>query len=153
PAAATELEAAEAACLAAGATSVVRAADAQEADWLRQARRLALRALERLGTVRMEDVGVPRARVPELLVAIDEICARHGVGGAPLARRRPAGRPPWRTAGCPGRACPGGSSRSTRSAPATACGSRRSVTRATATSTRISSSTATIRGPRSWPSA
>ena len=34
---------------AAGATSTVRAADATEADWLRQARRLALRALERLG--------------------------------------------------------------------------------------------------------
>ena len=33
----------------AGATDVVRAADAQEADWLRQARRLALSALERLG--------------------------------------------------------------------------------------------------------
>ncbi|HEX8026296.1 MAG TPA: FAD-binding protein, partial [Candidatus Limnocylindrales bacterium] len=66
-----ELDRAEAACLGAGATSIVRAADPTEADWLRQARRLALRALEQQGTVRMEDVGVPRARVPDLLRAIE----------------------------------------------------------------------------------
>lgn len=75
----TELDVAEAACIAAGGRSAVRAADAQEADWLRQARRLALRALERQGTVRMEDVGVPRARVPELLRAIERITQAHGV--------------------------------------------------------------------------
>jgi glycolate oxidase len=74
-----ELDEAEVAIHAAGATSVVRAADATEADWLRQARRLALRALERQGTVRMEDVGVPRARVPDLLAAIERITAAHGV--------------------------------------------------------------------------
>jgi glycolate oxidase len=78
-AAAAEMDAAEAASLASGATSVVRAQDPQEADWLRQARRLALRALERQGTVRMEDVGVPRSRVPELLAAIERITAAHGV--------------------------------------------------------------------------
>jgi glycolate oxidase len=74
-----ELDRAEAACVAAGGRSMVRAANAQEADWLRQARRLALRALERHGTVRMEDVGVPRARVTELLRAIDRITTAHGV--------------------------------------------------------------------------
>ncbi len=74
-----ELDQAEAACVASGARSIVRAADAQEADWLREARRLALRALERQGTVRMEDVGVPRSRVPELLRAIERIAAAHGV--------------------------------------------------------------------------
>ena len=78
-AAAAELDAAIAACEAEGATGIVRAQDAQEADWLRQARRLALRALERQGIVRMEDVGVPRGRVPELLVAIQEAADRHGV--------------------------------------------------------------------------
>jgi glycolate oxidase len=78
-AAAGELDEAEAAILASGATSIVRAQDVQEADWLRQARRLALRALERQGTVRMEDVGVPRARVPDLLAAIERIAAAHGV--------------------------------------------------------------------------
>ena len=74
-----ELDRAEAACLAAGATSTVRAAHATEADWLRQARRLALRALEQQGTVRMEDVGVPRARVPDLLRAIERVAAAHHV--------------------------------------------------------------------------
>jgi glycolate oxidase len=78
-AAPAELDAAEAAINTAGATSIVRAADATEADWLRQARRLALRALERKGTVRMEDVGVPRSRVPELLAGIERITAAHGV--------------------------------------------------------------------------
>lgn len=78
-AAGIELDQAEAACRTAGATSLVRAADATEADLLRQARRLALRALERQGTVRMEDVGVPRARVPDLLRAIERIAAERGV--------------------------------------------------------------------------
>ncbi len=62
-----EVAAAVAVCEAAGATSVFRAQDAQEAEWLRQGRRLAYRALEDLGVARMEDVGVPRSRVPELL--------------------------------------------------------------------------------------
>ena len=74
-----ELDAAVAACEAAGATTTMRAADATEADWLRQARRLALRALERQGIVRMEDVGVPRSRVPDLLRAIDAIGKKHGI--------------------------------------------------------------------------
>jgi glycolate oxidase len=78
-AAAAELEAAVAACEAAGASTTVRAEDPTEADWLRQARRLALRALERQGTVRMEDVGVPRGRISELLVAIQAAADRHGV--------------------------------------------------------------------------
>ena len=78
-AATDELERAEAACRRAGATDVVRAADAQEADWLRQARRSAHYALERLGEVRMEDVGVPRARVPDMLRAIERIAAAHDV--------------------------------------------------------------------------
>jgi glycolate oxidase len=70
-----ELERAEAACRTAGATDVLRAADAQEADWLRQARRAAHYALERLGEVRMEDVGVPRSKVPDMLRAIERIAA------------------------------------------------------------------------------
>jgi glycolate oxidase len=78
-AAVDELERAEAACRAVGATDVIRAADAQEADWLRQARRAAHYALERIGEVRMEDVGVPRARVPDMLRAIERIAAKHDV--------------------------------------------------------------------------
>jgi glycolate oxidase len=83
-AAAAELDAAVAACDAAGASTTVRAEDPVEADWLRQARRMALRALERQGIVRMEDVGVPRGRVPELLVAIQTAADRHGVRVATL---------------------------------------------------------------------
>ena len=74
-----ELAAAQEACEAAGATSLVRARDTQEADWLRQSRRTAYRALERLGTVRMEDVGVPRSRIAEMLQAIDRVGQAHGV--------------------------------------------------------------------------
>ena len=78
-AAVAELDLAEAACRAAGAGELIRSRDVQEADMLRNARRLGLRALERLGTVRMEDVGVPRASVPDLLRAIDDIGRRHGL--------------------------------------------------------------------------
>jgi glycolate oxidase len=77
--AAAELDRAEAACRVAGAGEAIRSRDPQEADMLRNARRLGLRALERLGTVRMEDVGVPRSRVPDLLRAIDEIGRRHAI--------------------------------------------------------------------------
>jgi glycolate oxidase len=78
-AATDELTRAEAVCRTAGASDVVRAADAQEADWLRQSRRMAHYALERLGEVRMEDVSVPRARVPDMLREIAAIAARHDV--------------------------------------------------------------------------
>jgi glycolate oxidase len=74
-----ELAAADACCTDAGATSTVRATDPMEADWLRQVRRLAFRAMERIGVSRMEDVGAPRSRVPELLDAIERITAAHGV--------------------------------------------------------------------------
>jgi glycolate oxidase len=76
-AAEAELDVAEAACTVAGATSVVRARDAQEADWLRQARRQAHPALERAGVARMDDVGVPRDKIPDMLAAIERISAEH----------------------------------------------------------------------------
>jgi glycolate oxidase len=78
-AAEAELGAAEDACTAAHATQVVRATDPMEADWLRQVRRLAFRAMERLGVARMEDVGAPRAQLPELLRAIERIADEHDV--------------------------------------------------------------------------
>jgi glycolate oxidase len=78
-AAEAELAAAEGCCTDAGAASVHRATDPMEADWLRQVRRLAYRAMERLGVARMEDVGAPRSRVPELLAAIERIAAAHDV--------------------------------------------------------------------------
>ena len=79
PAATDELARAATACSDAGATEVVQATDPAEADWLRQVRRMAFRALERMGVARMEDVGVPRARVPELLAAIERVAAAHDV--------------------------------------------------------------------------
>jgi glycolate oxidase len=79
PAAEHELASAEEACREAGATSTLRAADEKEADWLRQARRAAHPALERAGVARMDDVGVPRSRIPEMLVAIEEVSRRLGL--------------------------------------------------------------------------
>ena len=73
------LEIAEAACQGAGAISTIVAADAAEADMLRQARRLAFNSMERLGVARMEDVGVPRGRVPALLVEIERIGREQGL--------------------------------------------------------------------------
>jgi glycolate oxidase len=79
PAAGDELARASDACTNAGASQVVLATDPAEADWLRQVRRMAFRALERLGVARMEDVGVPRARLPELLAAIERVSSAHDV--------------------------------------------------------------------------
>ncbi|MCC6618826.1 MAG: FAD-binding protein [Chloroflexi bacterium] len=78
-AAADELARADACCTDAGASSIERAATEMEADWLRQVRRLAFRAMERLGISRMEDVGAPRSRLPELLAVIERVAAVHDV--------------------------------------------------------------------------
>ncbi len=78
-AAVAELDLVAKACRQAGATSVVRAADAQEADWLREARRKAHWSLEQAGVARMDDVGVPRSRVPEMLAAIERVSGEHGM--------------------------------------------------------------------------
>jgi glycolate oxidase len=78
-AAAAELDRAAALAEARGASLVIRATDPAEADWLRRARREALHALEKQGTVKMEDVAVPRARVAELVHAIGAIAERHEV--------------------------------------------------------------------------
>ena len=78
-AAEAELDAAVNACAAAGATSQVRSADATEADWLREARRKAHWSLEQAGVARMEDIGVPRSRVAELLAIIERLSASHGM--------------------------------------------------------------------------
>ena len=78
-AAAEELDRAGAVCEEAGATQVIRAADPQEADWLRQARRMAHWALEAYGVSRMEDIVVPRASVPAMLREIAVVAERHGV--------------------------------------------------------------------------
>ncbi len=63
----------------AGATEVYRSEDDDEADALMEARRVALTALERLGTVLLDDVAVPVTRLPDLLAAIEESAVRHRV--------------------------------------------------------------------------
>ena len=74
-----ELDGALGACQAAGATRIDRAATPADADALRDARRKAHWSLERAGIARMEDVGVPRSRAPELLAAIERIGEANGV--------------------------------------------------------------------------
>jgi glycolate oxidase len=78
-AAADELTRAELACTGAGASSTIRSQTPAEADLLRQARRAAHWALEKLGDVKMEDIGVPRSRVPDMLRAVERIAAAHDV--------------------------------------------------------------------------
>jgi glycolate oxidase len=63
---------------AAGALWAERSTDEVEAEALFAARRLAYPAMERLGPVLTEDICVPRSAVPRMIVAIEEIAARHG---------------------------------------------------------------------------
>jgi glycolate oxidase len=74
-----ELDAVEAACLTSGATSVLRSTDALESEGLMGARRAALPALERLGITLLEDVGVPRSRVVDLVSAVEAIAVEHEI--------------------------------------------------------------------------
>src|SRR5690348_7258513 len=69
----------------AGALWAEQSTDEIEAEALFAARRLAYPALERLSPVLTEDVCVPRSRVPEMLLAIEEIAARHGANIATIA--------------------------------------------------------------------
>ncbi|MFH8380185.1 FAD-binding oxidoreductase [Kitasatospora sp. NPDC018058] len=66
-------------CRAAGATEVVPAEDQAESDLLLAARRLALPAMDRLGTTMIDDVVVPRSRLAEMLNGVAEIAERHAL--------------------------------------------------------------------------
>jgi glycolate oxidase len=68
-----------AACEAAGATFLAQTAEEAEGELLLGARRLALPALERQGSTLLDDVGVPLARIAELLAAVERIAERHAV--------------------------------------------------------------------------
>jgi glycolate oxidase len=61
------------ACEKAGATYVTLTDDEQEAELLMGARRMAIPCIERLGTVLIEDVGVPIPRIPDLIAAVERI--------------------------------------------------------------------------------
>jgi glycolate oxidase len=64
---------------AGGADSVAVSADRQESEHLLAVRRLAYPAAERLGHCLVEDVGVPRSKLPEMLEAIERIGRDHEV--------------------------------------------------------------------------
>ncbi|GAB3313690.1 FAD-linked oxidase C-terminal domain-containing protein [Geodermatophilus aquaeductus] len=63
----------------AGATWAAASTDAEEAEALFSARRLAYPAVERLGPVLTEDVCVPKAAVPEMLARIEAAARRNDV--------------------------------------------------------------------------
>ncbi len=63
----------------AGADFVAISSDPVEADQLLEVRRLAYPAAERLGQCLVEDVGVPRSRLPEMMEAIEAAGSRHDV--------------------------------------------------------------------------
>jgi glycolate oxidase len=63
----------------AGADYVAQSADPQEAAQLLGIRRMAYGAAERLGSCLVEDVCVPRSKLPDLLALIEEVSARREV--------------------------------------------------------------------------
>lgn len=66
-------------CQDAGADFVVVSTDADEADQLMTVRRLAYTALERQGATILDDVCVPRSRIPDLLGGIQRIAQKRGL--------------------------------------------------------------------------
>ncbi|MCZ4100348.1 FAD-binding protein [Streptomyces sp. So13.3] len=65
-------------CTAAGATQVVPAEDAAESELLLQARRMALVALERVGTATMiDDVCVPRTKLAPMIEGVAAIAQKY----------------------------------------------------------------------------
>jgi glycolate oxidase len=61
----------------AGATYVAVSDDPAEGELLMGARRMAIPCVERLGTVLIEDIGVPIPRIPDLVGAVVAIAAQH----------------------------------------------------------------------------
>jgi glycolate oxidase len=67
----------EQACREAGASEVFVTDDADEGEMFVQARRLVIPAVEELGALMLEDVGVPVPRLPELITEVAAIAQRH----------------------------------------------------------------------------
>ncbi|MEV3960005.1 FAD-linked oxidase C-terminal domain-containing protein [Nocardia sp. NPDC050193] len=67
------------ACRAAGATEAFHTADPAEGEAFTAARRYAIPAVERLGPLLLEDVGVPLPRLGDLVTGIAEIARRNDV--------------------------------------------------------------------------
>lgn len=64
-------------CVGAGATYSAVSDDPDEGEMLMTARRMAIPCIERLGTVLIEDVGVPIPQIPTLLEAVREVADRN----------------------------------------------------------------------------
>jgi glycolate oxidase len=67
----------EKACLEVGALEVFVTDDPDEGEQFIQARRMVIVAVEQMGALMLEDVGVPVPRLPELLAQVAEIATRH----------------------------------------------------------------------------
>ncbi len=78
-AAALEIGAMERVCASAGAVECFVTDDPEEGEAFAEARRAAFPAIERRGSILLEDVGVPVPILPRLLVGIEEIAARRGL--------------------------------------------------------------------------
>lgn len=74
---AAEVQSMREACEAAGAADVFVTDDADEGEQFVQARRMVIPAVELLGELMLEDVGVPVPRLPELVDAVARIAQRH----------------------------------------------------------------------------
>jgi glycolate oxidase len=72
-------------CLAEGATTADVSGSDDESRQLLDLRRLSYPAIERLGVALVEDVCVPRTRLPEMVERIERAAARHGVYIATVA--------------------------------------------------------------------
>jgi len=79
PAAAEEAAVCEKAAHEHGATDVFRTDDRDEGTELMNARRMALPALERKGSILLDDVGVPVGLLPDMVAAIEAVALEHGV--------------------------------------------------------------------------
>ncbi len=74
-----EVEVMQKACQAAGATEVFVTDDAEEGEMFVEARRAAFPAIEKRGTLLLEDVGAPIPLLPELLAAITTIADKYDI--------------------------------------------------------------------------
>jgi glycolate oxidase len=80
-----EIDVMESACSAHGATELFSTTDPAEGEAFAAARRSAFPALERLGSLLLEDVGVALPMLPTLVKGIEEIAAREAVTIAVVA--------------------------------------------------------------------
>lgn len=82
---AREIEIMAQSCTAAGASDVFTTDDPDEGEAFAAARRFAIPAVERLGSLLLEDVGVPLPALPDLVEGIERISEKYDVLVAVIA--------------------------------------------------------------------